>query len=157
MVFLVYSAEPHWSISNSVVKRYKSTKILGGTPPGKIVQCQSFQTIVSESWNYPRLISWELLFILYSIIAFLMYISSILTFNGRIRSSISVPSIVLEGLNSVHDSFQEILPYEMHKNSSISIEILGNLTPYPPIWRVSQRFEMKPIMNSSNETDTDIG
>jgi len=24
------------------VKRYKSTKILGGTPPGKIVQCQSF-------------------------------------------------------------------------------------------------------------------
>ena len=42
LVFLVYSAEPHWSISNSVVKRYKSTKILGGGPPGKIVQCQSF-------------------------------------------------------------------------------------------------------------------
>ena len=46
LVFLVYSAEPHWSISNSVVKRYKSTKILGGGPPGKIVQCQSFQTII---------------------------------------------------------------------------------------------------------------
>ena len=24
------------------MKRYKSTKILGGGPPGKIVQCQSF-------------------------------------------------------------------------------------------------------------------
>jgi hypothetical protein len=24
------------------VKRYKSTTILGGGPPGKIVQCQSF-------------------------------------------------------------------------------------------------------------------
>lgn len=28
------------SISNSVVKRYKSTTILGGGPPGKIVQCR---------------------------------------------------------------------------------------------------------------------
>jgi hypothetical protein len=25
------------------VKRYKSTTILGGGPPGKIVQCQSFK------------------------------------------------------------------------------------------------------------------
>ena len=40
-VFSVFP-EPHWSISNSVVKRYKSTTILGGGPPGKIVQCQSF-------------------------------------------------------------------------------------------------------------------
>jgi len=32
----------HLTISNSVVKRYKSTTILGGGPPGKIVQCQSF-------------------------------------------------------------------------------------------------------------------
>lgn len=37
-------AEPHWSIPNSVVKRYKSTTILGGGPPGKIVQCQSFMS-----------------------------------------------------------------------------------------------------------------
>ena len=26
------------------MKRYKSTTILGGGPPGKIVQCQSFKT-----------------------------------------------------------------------------------------------------------------
>jgi hypothetical protein len=33
------------------VKRYKSTTILGGGPPGKIVQCQSFDT-----WRWKILI-----------------------------------------------------------------------------------------------------
>lgn len=28
------------------MKRYKSTTILGGGPPGKIVQCQSFKIII---------------------------------------------------------------------------------------------------------------
>jgi hypothetical protein len=30
------------------VKRYKSTTILGGGPPGKIVQCQSFQKFLLD-------------------------------------------------------------------------------------------------------------
>ena len=30
------------------MKRYKSTTILGGGPPGKIVQCQSFETTLKK-------------------------------------------------------------------------------------------------------------
>ncbi len=33
------------------MKRYKSTTILGGGPPGKIVQCQSFQSLISRTYS----------------------------------------------------------------------------------------------------------
>ena len=34
------------------MKRYKSTTILGGGPPGKIVQCQSFENLKRFSRNH---------------------------------------------------------------------------------------------------------
>ena len=33
------------------MKRYKSTTILGGGPPGKIVQCQSFDLFFSNDFS----------------------------------------------------------------------------------------------------------
>ena len=36
------------------MKRYKSTTILGGGPPGKIVQCQSFQNKISKEEINPH-------------------------------------------------------------------------------------------------------
>jgi hypothetical protein len=56
------------------VKRYKSTTILGGGPPGKIVQCQSFRknkfiivTLENLLFNVKKLFLKNILSFIYNI------------------------------------------------------------------------------------------
>ena len=65
------------------MKRYKSTTILGGGPPGKIVQCQSFESYFYNLDIFVRLLD----FIIHSL-SYTIYHADVYELRGKNRARV---------------------------------------------------------------------